>query len=236
MISTQPILVLSLFLSIDTFCVGWIGSVVYFLALVLSPLVVYINGLVGFRWCMFISSALFCFSLCVTPFMTNTTLIFCTYSIPLGCALSVISTLTITTQREYFDKYFGLAVGVRFSANSIGAIVISIILPIILAEFGYKMTFFSLLVFAPILLFYGLVARHHVRQVQVTEMKRCGKSVTSLYKEFLRDKSFTVSLIGTTMYCFTCLIPLIFMVSVVEECSVGFSFLKTERLQRPLYH
>ncbi|XP_028397681.1 monocarboxylate transporter 4-like [Dendronephthya gigantea] len=191
---------------------GWIGSVIFFLALALTPLVVYIHRRAGFRWCMLITSILFSFSLCLTPFMTNTILIFFTYSIPFGCVLSVISTLTIITQREYFSKYFGLAVGVRFSANAIGAMVVSIILPIILAEFGYKMTFFSMLVFTPVLLLYGLVARHQAQQVQVRETEKCGESVTSLYKEFFQDKSFTVSLIGVTMFTFTCLIPLIFMV------------------------
>ena len=195
------------------YLVGWIGSMVFFLALALSPIVVYIHRRVGFRWCMLISSVLYAFSICVTPFMTDINIVFLTYSIPFGSSLSFVITLSVITQREYFSKYFGFAVGVRFSANSIGAVVISFILPIIFVELGYKMTFASLLVFAPIILCYGFVGRHHVDQdTELTE--RSGKSVINLYKEFIQDKSFTISLVAIAMYLFTCLVPMIFMVSM----------------------
>jgi hypothetical protein len=185
---------------------------VYFLMLALAPVTVYVHGRVGFRWCMFIASVLYTFSLCVTPFMTDLNVLFLTYSIPFGFALSLVVTLSVVTQREYFSKYFGLAVGVRFSANAIGAVVVSFILPIVLAELGYKMTFISLLVFAPMILCYGLVARHHVHQD--TELrKRDGKSTINLYKEFLQDKSFTTCLVAIAMFFSTCFIPMIFLVS-----------------------
>jgi nitrate/nitrite transporter NarK len=144
--------------------------------------------------------------------MTDLNVIFLTYSIPLGFSLSLITTLSVVTQREYFSKYFGLAVGLRFSANAIGAVVVSFILPIVLAELGYKMTFISLLVFAPMILCYGLVARHHVHQD--TELrKRDGKSTINLYKEFLQDKSFTTCLVAIAMFFSTCFIPTIFLVN-----------------------
>ena len=192
---------------------GWIGSIIFFLGRALSPIVVYIHRRVGFRWCMFISSVLYAFSLCVTPFMTDINIVFLTYSIPFGSSLSILATLSVITQREYFSKYFGFAVGVRFSANSIGAVVMTFILPIILAELGYKMTFVSLLVFAPIILCYGFVGRHHVHQ-DTESTERSGKSVINLYKEFLQDKSFTISLVAIAMYFFTCYIPIVFMVSL----------------------
>ena len=185
---------------------------VFFLALALSPIVVYVHGRVGFFWCMFIASVLYGFSLCVTPFMTNMNVVFLTYSIPFGCSLSLVTNLSVITLREYFSKYFGFAVGVRFSANALGTVVVSFTVPIILAELGYKMTFVSLLAVAPIVFCYGFVARHHVRQD--TELrKRSEKSVINLYKEFLQDKSFAICLVAIGMYFFTCYIPMIFMVS-----------------------
>ena len=169
-----------------------------------------IHARIGFRWCMFISSVLYCFALSVTPFITNMNIVFFTYSLPLGAATSIIGILTITTQQEYFSKYFGFAIGVRFGANSIGTVVISFILPIILDDLGYQMTFLSLLGLAPLLICYGFIGRH--RSVQDTE-KRNMKSLINLYKEFLQDKSFTICLIAVATYFLTCLIPLVFMVS-----------------------
>jgi nitrate/nitrite transporter NarK len=145
--------------------------------------------------------------------MTNISIVFLTYSIPFGSSLSIVATLSVITQREYFSKYLGFAVGVRYSANSIGAVVVSFILPIIFAALGYKMTFVSLLVFAPIILCYGFVGRHHVHQ-DTESTERSGKSVINLYKEFLQDKSFTISLVAIAMYFFTCYIPIVFMVSL----------------------
>ena len=191
---------------------GCIGSMVYFLALALSPIAVYVHERVGFRWCMFIASLLYAFSLCVTPFMTDLNIVFLTYSIPFGCSLSLVSTLSVITLREYFSKYFGFAVGLRFGANAIGSVAVSFVLPIILAEVGYKMTFVSLLVFAPIVLCYGFVARHHHMHQDTELRKRDRKSAINLYKEFLQDKSFTICLIAIGMYFFTCFIPLIFLV------------------------
>ena len=186
---------------------------VFFLALALSPVAVYVHERVGFRWCMFIASVLYAFSLCVTPFMTDLNVVFLTYSIPFGCSLSLVSTLSVITLREYFSKYFGFATGLRFSGNATGSVAISFVLPIILAETGYKMTFVSLLVFAPIILCYGFVARHH-HVHQDTELRKTdGKSAINLYKEFLQDRSFTICLIAIGMYFFTSFIPTIFLVS-----------------------
>lgn len=216
---------------------GWVGSVVFFLSLSLAPVVVYIYRRVGFRWCMFITSVLFGFAVCVTPFMTNLNMVFVTFSIPFGSAMSFIFTLSVTTQREYFDKYFGFAVGVRFCANSLGSVVLSFILPIILAELGYKMTFLSLLVIVPIILCYGFVARHRIPQdTDITKRNR--KSLVFLYKELLQDKSFTITVLALTIYFFPCFIPLIFMVStnkmfVIMHCfhfNNIFSLINTVRL------
>lgn len=186
---------------------------VFILAFMLSPVVVYIYRRIGFRCCMFISSVLYGFSLCVTPFMTNLNIVFFTFSIPFGIALSFANILSITTQREYFDKYFGFAVGVRFCANSLGSVVLSFILPIILAALGYKMTFLSMLVIVPIILFYGFVARNHTHQETGARELQNGKSVILLYKEILRDKSFTTCLSGLTIFFLICFVPMIFMVS-----------------------
>ena len=185
---------------------------VFFLALSFSPVVVYIYQRVGFRWCMIITSVVFGFSVCVTPFMTNLNIVFFTFSIPFGIATSFLFTLTVTSQREYFDKYFGFAVGVRYCGNSLGSVVLSFILPIILAELGYKMTFLSLLAIVPIILCYGFVARHHVPK-DTDIRKRNGKSVILIYKELLRDKSFAISVCALTIFFFPCYLPLVFMVN-----------------------
>lgn len=160
---------------------------------------------------MLISSVFYGFSVSVTPFITKVNLVFLTYSILLGVAGSFLATLSIITQQEYFSKYFGFAIGVRFSANSLGAMVISFALPITFAELGYKVTFLCLLVFAPLILCYGFVARHQA--VKDTDINRSKKSIIDIYREILQDKSFTVCLVGSALYFSTCIIPMVFMVS-----------------------
>ena len=117
--------------------------------------------------------------------------------------------LSIVSLRQYFSKYFGFAVGVRFAANSIGAVVVSFILPSLFSELGYKITFLSLLVIAPIVVCYGCVSRHDTRE-EVRNPDR--KSIVHLYKQFLQDKSFTICMAAIGTYFLTCFIPLIFMV------------------------
>lgn len=184
---------------------------VYFLAMGLSPLVVYIHERISFRWCMFIASLLFCFSMSITPFLNNFYLVLFGFSVPFGLSISFVSTLSVVTQREYFSKHFGLAVGLRYTANAVGTIVLSFILPIILSDLGYKMTFLSLLIFSPVPIVFGMVARHQPRS---SSDKNVRASVFSLWREFLQDKSFALNLMAVAIYFLICFVPLIYMVSI----------------------
>ena len=190
---------------------GWVGSIVTFLIFALAPVVVYLYTRFGFRWCMFISSVFYCLSHVITPFVLNMNFIFLTYAIPIGISISFISTLSIITQREYFSKYFGFAIGVRYSANALGSVVMSLILPIAFDGIGFKHTFLSMLSLLPFVLFYGLVFRHPDTDIRSYKYE---KSTKNIYWEFLRDKSFTLSLVGIALYMFCSTIPHILMVSV----------------------
>ena len=165
---------------------------------------------IGFRWCMLICSFLCGFSFILTPFVPNIEFVYLTYSIPIGISLSFISTLSVITLREYFSKFFGFAIGIRYGAGALGAAVISLILPFVFDGIGVKPAFFSMLSFLPIMLSYGLVSRHHLTD---TRLHRNKKSTKDIYWEFVHDRSFTICLAGILLYMMSCTIPTIFMVS-----------------------
>ena len=190
---------------------GWVGSIVTFLIFALAPVVVYIYNRFGFRWCMFIASVFYCLSLIITPFVPNMNFVFLTYAIPTGISISFISTLSIVTQREHFSKYFGFAIGVRYSASALGSVVMSFILPLAFNGMGFKNTLLSLIAFLPFILCYGLVSRHQVTDVDIRSYKY-QKSTKNIYWEFLQDRTFTLSLVGVALYLLCSTIPFIFMV------------------------
>jgi MFS family permease len=191
---------------------GWVGSIVTFLIFALAPVVVYMYNRYGFRWCMFVSSIFYCLSHIITPFVQNMNFVFLTYAIPSGISMSIISTLSIITQREYFNKYFGLAIGVRYSANALGTMVMAYILPFAFNGMGFKHTFLCMVAFSPIILCYGLASRHTVKAVDISSYK-CQKSTKNIYWELLQDRTFTLSLAGIALYLLCSIIPFIFMVS-----------------------
>ena len=177
----------------------------------LAPFVVYLHNRIGFRWCMLISSVFYCSSLVVTPFVQNMNYVFLTFSIPFGISTSFISVLSVVTQREYFSKYYGLAIGLRYSANALGSVVISLILPFVFDEIGFKHTFLALISLSLFILCYGFASRHQVTSHRSYKNK---KSTKKIYWEFLQDKSFTFSLVGILLFMFCILIPHLLMVSL----------------------
>ena len=191
---------------------GWVVSIVFFLLFALSPVVVYLYNRLGFGWCMFISSIFYSLSLIITPFVPNMNFVFLTYSIPSGISTSFLSTLSVVILREYFSKYFGIAISIRYSANAFGAIVLSFTLPFVFDGLGFEHTLLSMLTLTPFILFYGLM----VSLRQVTDIQRRNnteKSMKNIYWEFFQDKSFVLNLAGMAFYMFCCLIPNVFMVS-----------------------
>ena len=165
---------------------------------------------------MLISSIFYCSSLLATPFVPNMNYVFLTFSIPIGISTSFISVLSIITQREYFSKYYGLAIGLRYSANALGSVVISFILPLTLDRIGFKHTLLSMIALSPFILCYGLVSRHQVTDYRSYKNE---KSTKKIYCEFLQDRSFTLSLSGIVLFMGCSMIPHLLMVSQHKSIS-----------------
>ena len=151
--------------------------------------------------------------------MPNLNFLFISYSIPFGIAASVVATLSITTQRKYFDKYYGFAVGVRFCSNSLGGIAFSFTLPIIIQAIGVEKTFLSLLVLTPVFLCSALAYLSNVDDTQTDhDISRNTEPLTrrNIYYEFLQDKSFLLYLASSGVFFFSINIPMVYMVS--QKC------------------
>ena len=165
---------------------------------------------------MVISSFFYVLAFLVTPFMPNLNFLFISYSIPFGITASVVGTLSITTQRKYFDKYYGFAVGVRYCSNAIGAIAFSFTLPIIIQAIGVEKTFLSLLVVTPVFLCSALAYLSNVDDTQTDhDISRNTEPLTrrNIYYEFLQDKSFLLYLASSGVFFFSINIPMVYMVS-----------------------
>ncbi|XP_028397750.1 monocarboxylate transporter 12-like [Dendronephthya gigantea] len=202
---------------------GWIGSIVFFLIFGFAPVVVSVHNRFGFRWCMFISCFFYCLSFLITPFVENMNIIFLTFSIPIGLSISMISTLSVTTQREYFSKYYGSAICIRYGATALGTVVVSFVLPFVFDGVGYKNTFLCMLAFLPVIVCYGLVSRDQVTNI---ESHKNEKSTKKIYLELLQDKTFTLGLAGIALQMLSITIPHVFMVRY--GMTLGYSLSKAK--------
>ena len=168
---------------------------------------------------MVISSFFYVLAFLVTPFMPNLNFLFISFSIPFGIVVSFVGTLSITTQRKYFHKYYGFAVGVRYCSNSLGAIAFSFTLPIIIQAIGVEKTFLSLLVLTPVFLCSALAYLSNVDDTQTDhDISRNTEPLTrrNIYYEFLQDKSFLLYLASSGVFFFSINIPMVYMVS--QKC------------------
>ena len=168
---------------------------------------------------MVISSFFYVLAFLVTPFMPNLNFLFISFSILFGIVVSFVGTLSITTQRKYFHKYYGFAVGVRYCSNSLGAIAFSFTLPIIIQAIGVEKTFLSLLVLTPVFLCSALAYLSNVDDTQTDhDISRNTEPLTrrNIYYEFLQDKSFLLYLASSGVFFFSINIPMVYMVS--QKC------------------
>ena len=116
----QPLMIISR--------LGWVGSLMYFVLCFSYPFAVSLYHRFGFRAMAITSAILVTFSYLTTPLVPSANYLFLTYCIPQGIGCGFMDCLSLTILPEFFDKYVGLATGIRLACVATGSMIFNYIL------------------------------------------------------------------------------------------------------------
>ena len=204
---------------------GWIGAILLFSQGIASLAGVYLFRSFGLRCVMFAAAILTSFCFVTTPHMSNLDFLFLTYSIPFGFACGFHECVTVVTLREFFDKYLGLATGIRYAVSSAGPMLFSFLIPIIYDVAGWNtmMSCFAALgimfvVFA--ISYHPLPTRDHEDSsdiIAATEQSTTHLKMDLMKrtKTLLKEKKVWLMLTGNVLFSFVEYTPNMFMVGAL---------------------
>ena len=199
---------------------GWVGSLMFFLLCFSYPFAVSLYHRFGFRAMAITSTILVTFSYLTTPLVPSANYLFLTYCIPQGIGCGFMDCLSLTMLPEFFDKYVGLATGIRLACVATGSMIFNYILPIIVEGIGWKTMFYYFSSAGVVLLFYAYFYKaaptiqtptyHEVivpKESDIQAINDAGQRIG-----FLKDRGFQLIVIGCVPYLFAVGVPLMFMV------------------------
>lgn len=191
----------------------------------LYPFALQLRYKFGIRATVLFAGVLLLPSFILSPMVHTLNLFFLTFSVPFSVAGSIIACATFTTILEHFDKYRGVAFGVRLGSNALGTVLYSIILPVLLTEIGWKRTFWILIGICFITICYALL---HNDTPSTSDCSRCNSDEEGLpkvltkddirtYYRLLRNKECIVFLVANTIFSSVVFMPPVFMVSLIRS-------------------
>ncbi|XP_028407594.1 monocarboxylate transporter 8-like [Dendronephthya gigantea] len=223
--------------------IGWINSLTFSLQCFSFPLVVALSRRFGFRAVIFTSAVLATTGYLTTPLVPSVNYLFLSYSILLGVSFGFVDCISITVLREYFERYVGLATGIRFACTATGSMIFNFLIPIIIDDIGWQNMFYCFSSTGVALLFLAFCYRTKPassnREIiiqdepKVKDTSVLGHS-RSKQPSFLRDRSFQLIVIGCIPFLFAMGIPLIFMAQYAKSIGYPLSQAKWLVVVRPL--
>lgn len=210
---------------------AWVGSLTFFCTFFLYPFTLHMREKLGHRVIVLLAGALVVPTFLLSPSMPTMNLLFLTFSVPFGVTCSIIDCATVATISEYFDKYRGVAFGLRIGTAALGTMMYSFSLPVLMSEIGWKTTFGILISMSCICVFYASVYRRPLvecsvagteplkinsscKKINVNLIKRVMRDEDDLrmYHRLLKDKKFLMFLLPSITFYAVVLMPPIFMV------------------------
>ena len=198
---------------------AWVGSTAMSGCLFLYPFTLRIRRKFGIRTSVLIAGALMLPLFLASPMVPSMDFLFLTFSVPFAIAASLVGCATLTTILDYFDKFQGVAFGVRLSASSLGAIMFSYLIPILLEEIGWQRTFWILTGICFVTMCFALAyndtkcpcdhpANNNNNEEMVQKIDE-----RKIYSRLLKNKEYLVYLIANTVFSSVVFMPPVFMVS-----------------------
>lgn len=219
---------------------AWVGSTAMFGCFFFYPLALRMRYKFGIRATVLFAGALLLPVFILSPMVPSMDLLFLTFSIPFAISGSIIGCATYTTIEGYFEKYVGVAFGIRSGANALGIIMYSFLLPILLTEIGWNRTFWILTGICFITICYGLVYYdsqsfddYSLGSVSVdtdstvAPVKEINDDLR-IYLRLLKHKEFVVFFVANTVFAFVVFMPPVFMVQFATN--LGYHISKSKWL------
>ena len=186
------------------------------------PLSVALSRRFGFRAVIFTSAVLITISYLTTPLVPFVNYFFLSYSILQGVGCGFVDCLSITVLREYFDKYAGLATGIRLACTATGSMIFNFLFPLIIEDIGWKNMFYSFQSTGAVVLFLAfcyknkpaITSNREIIAAEESDIKAASvlDQLRSHQPSFLRDRVFQITMIGFIPFIFALGVPLMFMV------------------------
>ena len=157
-----------------------------------------------------------------TPLVPSANYLFLSYCIPLGIGVGFMDCLSVTILPEFFDKYLGLATGIRLASVATGSMICTYLFPMLIESMGWKNMFYCLSSIGAVLLFYAffykteptILTNREVVVAKDSDIKAISDVGQPSAKRpaFLQDRGFQLIVIGCIPFLFAVGVPLMFMV------------------------
>lgn len=197
------------------------------------PFAVSLHHRFGFRATAITSGILLTLSYLTTPLVPSANYLFLTYCIPQGVGYGFMDCLSLTTLPEYFNKYVGLATGIRLACAATGSMIFNFVMPIIIEEMGWRSMFYCFSSVGAAFLFYAycykavptITTTYH-EVIKGSDIQAVDDAGEPREKQigFLQDRGFQLIVIGCVPFLFAVGVPLMFMVwnSFLTTCMFVF--------------
>ena len=186
------------------------------------PFAVRLQHRFGFRAIAITSAILVTISYLTTPLIPSANYLFLSYCIPQGIGIGFMSCISFTILPEFFDKYLGLATGIRFASVSTGSMINSYLFPILIESMGWKNMFYCFSSTGAAYLIYAFSYKTKPKISTDREVVLAMESDVMIINDpselrthrprFLKDHGFQLIVLGCLPFSFAVGVPTMFMV------------------------
>ena len=192
---------------------AWIGSISVNLLFLFSPVTSSLAERYGVRLVTIAGGLVMSVGLFLSSYAPSLVFLYISYGVLLGIGTSLCGTMALIVTADYFDKHLSLATGIVASGSSFGTLVFAPTLQVLVGKFGWQTTFRIMCLGGIVLAITGLVYKRVNRNLVhlPSEKNQC------FDLSVLRNKSFVVWTLATSVAGFGYFIPHFFLVRATPK-------------------
>lgn len=198
---------------------AWIGSISVNLLFLFSPVTSSLAERYGVRLVTIAGGLVMSVGLFLSSYAPSLVFLYISYGVLLGIGTSLCGTMALIVTADYFDKHLSLATGIVASGSSFGTLAFAPTLQVLVGKFGWQTTFRIMCLGGIVLAFTGLVYKRVNRNLVHLPS---GKN-QCFDLSVLRNKSFVVWTLATSVAGFGYFIPHFFLVRYSEDLGIPLS-------------
>ena len=192
---------------------AWIGSISVNLLFLFSPVTSSLAERYGVRVVTIAGGLVMSVGLFLSSYAPSLVFLYISYGVLLGIGTSLCGTMALIVTADYFDKHLSLATGIVASGSSFGTLAFAPTLQVLVGKFGWQTTFRIMCLGGIVLAITGLVYKRVNRNLVHLPSRKNQCFDLSV----LRNKSFVVWTLATSVAGFGYFIPHFFLVRATPK-------------------